>query len=198
VVLVGRHRGPHLRTCAPAIVGAESDLVARYPRHPSARRHIIRYLDMRKTLSLLCLVLAIATPVAAQTWTPEQQELWKLEDLQWKMNAAKDATWIPKLVHPNMSAWSNDSPAPQTMASLTKWNRHAATQSTTLEYEIYPIAATITGNVAVMQYTYREATENSKKEHRYANGRWTDVLIKENGVWKFITWAGGQDPAPEN
>jgi hypothetical protein len=152
---------------------------------------------MRKTLGLLCLALvAISTSAAAQTWTAEQQELWKLEELQWKMNAAKDASWIQKMVHPNMSAWENDSPAPQSMASLTKWNRHGASQSTTLEYEIYPLAATITGNVAVMQYTYRSATENGKKEHRYSNGRWTDVLIKENGAWKFITWAGGADPSP--
>jgi len=152
---------------------------------------------MRKTLSLLCLALAfVSAPVAAQSWTAEQQELWKLEELQWKMNAAKDQSWISKMVHPNMSAWENDSPAPQSMASLTKWNRYGATQSTTLEYEIYPIAATITGNVAVMQYTYRSASENAKKESRYANGRWTDVLIKENGTWKFITWAGGEDPAP--
>lgn len=152
---------------------------------------------MRMTLGLLCIALAaISTSVAAQTWTPEQQELWKLEELQWKMNAAKDASWIPKMVHPNMSAWENDTPAPQGMASLAKWNRYGSTQSTTLEYELFPIAATITGNVAVMQYTYRSATENSKKEHKYSNGRWTDVLIKENGVWKFITWAGGADPAP--
>ena len=152
---------------------------------------------MRKIIGLLCLALvAISSSAAAQTWTAEQQELWKLEELQWKMNAAKDASWIQKMVHPNMSAWENDSPAPQSMASLTKWNRHGAGQSTTLEYELYPIAATITGNVAVMQYTYRSATENTKKEHKYSNGRWTDVLIRENGVWKFITWAGGADPSP--
>jgi hypothetical protein len=178
------------------LCGAESDIVARHPP-PGTRRHTIRYIDMRKTFSLLCLALvAISAPIGAQTWNAEQQELWKMEDLQWKMNAAKDQSWIPKMVHPNMSAWENDSPSPQGVASLTKWNRHGNTQATTLEYEIYPLAATITGNIAVMQYTYRSATENSKKEHKYSNGRWTDVLIKENGTWKFITWAGGSDPAP--
>jgi len=152
---------------------------------------------MRRTFSLLCLaLLAVATSVGAQSWTPEQQELWKLEELQWKMSAAKDASWIPKMVHANMSAWGNDSPSPQSMASLTKWNRFDSGQSTTLEYEIYPIAATITGNIAVMQYTYRSATENYKKEHKTSNGRWTDVLVKDGGTWKFITWAGGQDPTP--
>jgi hypothetical protein len=25
-------------------------------------------------------------------------------------------------------------------------------------------------------------------------GRYTDVLVKENGRWLFIAWAGGDDP----
>jgi len=150
---------------------------------------------MRFTIGLLCAALAIAsTTAAAQSWTPEQQELWKLEELQWKMGAEKDLSWIPKMVHPRMSAWSNDMPSPSTYASLEKWDRYESGESTTLVHEIYPIAATITGNVAVMQYRYHSASENAKKEHKSASGRWTDVLIKENGVWKFITWAGGADP----
>ena len=150
---------------------------------------------MRIALGLLCLaLLGGATSAAAQTWTPEQQELWKLEELQWKMSAAKDMTWIPKMVHANMSAWSNDAPAPQSFASLTRWDKFDSSQGTTLEQEIFPIAAVITGNVAVMQYRYRSATENYKKEHKTVNGRWTDVLVKDASGWKFITWAGGADP----
>ncbi|MEO6529269.1 MAG: hypothetical protein ABIP93_21805 [Gemmatimonadaceae bacterium] len=152
---------------------------------------------MRKTIVTLCVALAaLSTSAGAQTWTSEQQELWKLEDMQWKMSAAKDHSWIPKMVHANMMGWDNDAPAPSNLASLTKWNRFNSGQSTTLEWEIYPIAATITGNVAVMQYTYRNVTENFKKEHKGSSGRWTDVLIKDGGTWKFITWAGGADPSP--
>ena len=150
---------------------------------------------MRKIISLLCFALAAsATPVAAQTWNADQQALWKIEEQQWKMSAAKDASWIPLLVHPNMSAWSNDMPAPQNYASLVKWEKFQSAEGTTLEQEIYPIAITITNNIGVVQYRYRSATENAKKEHKTVNGRWTDVLIKENGTWKFITWAGGADP----
>jgi hypothetical protein len=152
---------------------------------------------MKKTLATLCFALvALATSAGAQTWTAEQQELWKIEDMQWKMSAAKDLTWIPKLVHTNMSAWDNDAPAPQSSASLTKWARFNSGEASTLEWEIYPIAATITGNIAVMQYTYRQVAENSKKEHKPSKGHWTDVLIRDGGTWKFITWAGGDDPAP--
>ncbi|MET0619049.1 MAG: nuclear transport factor 2 family protein [Thermoanaerobaculia bacterium] len=141
------------------------------------------------------LVSVIVAPAAsAQTWTPEQQEIWKVEELQWKMSMEKDATWIDKMVHPNISVWEVDRPMPQNKASLTRWNKYTSSNSTILEQEIFPISISITGNVAVVQYTYLTARENYKKERETVSGRWTDILIKEGGRWMFIAWAGGDDP----
>ncbi len=100
---------------------------------------------------------ALANVAAAQTWSAEQQEIWKLEEQQWKMAAAKDASWIDKMVHTNLSYWDNDQVAPQNKASLTRWNRYNSGNTTTLEQEIFPISVTITGNVAVAQYRYTTA-----------------------------------------
>jgi len=148
----------------------------------------------RVSTGLFILVLvAIAGAASAQTWSPEQQEIWRVEDLQWKMEMDKDSSWIDKLVHPNISTWSVDRPAPQNKASLVKWQRFNNASSTTLEQEIFPISATITANVAVVQYTYVIVREDYKKERTTATGRWTDILIKEGGRWMFIAWAGGDD-----
>jgi Domain of unknown function (DUF4440) len=144
---------------------------------------------------LLFLALAgFAASTEAQTWTPEQQEIWKLEELQWKMNMDKDVSWIDKMVHPSISVWEAGRPAPQNKASITRWNRYSNASSTVLEQEIFPIAATITGNVAVVQYSYTMVREDAKKDREMVTGHWTDVLIKEGGRWMFIGWAGGDDP----
>jgi len=45
-----------------------------------------------------------------------------------------------------------------------------------------------------MQYHYIIASENHKKERKTVTGRYTDVLVKENGRWLFVAWAGGDDP----
>ncbi len=137
---------------------------------------------------------ALANVAAAQTWNAEQQEVWKLEEQQWKMAAAKDASWIDKMVHNNLSYWDNDQVAPQNKASLTRWNRYNSGNTTTLEQEIFPISITITGNIAVAQYRYTTARENYKKERETVSGRYTDVLVKDGGRWMFIAWAGGEDP----
>lgn len=144
---------------------------------------------------LLCLAfLACASTAVAQTWTPEQQEIWRFEDQQWKMSAAKDLSWIDTMVHPNINFWDVDMPAPQNKASLARWSKYSSANSTVLEQELFPISMTITGNVAVVQYRYRVASENYKKEREVSTGRYTDVLIKDGGKWQFISWAGGDDP----
>jgi hypothetical protein len=143
---------------------------------------------------VLLAILAHTSTAVAQTWTPEQQELWRLEEQQWRMSAAKDPGWIETMVHPNISYWDTGQPGPQNKASLTRWTKYNYANSTVLEQELFPISMTITGNVAVAHYRYRVASEDDKKEREVVTGRFTDVLVKEGSRWLFLTWAGGDDP----
>jgi len=139
-------------------------------------------------------LVVIVGGASAQTWSAEQQEIWKFEEQQWQMAKDKDLTWIDKMVHPNLSYWDVDQPSPQNKASLTRWNRYNSGNATVLEQELHPISITITGNIAVVQYRYSIARENLKKERETFSGRYTDVLVKEGGKWLFLAWAGGDDP----
>jgi hypothetical protein len=138
----------------------------------------------------LCVVSGSAR---AGEWSTEQQEVWNLEQQQWAMSKAEDLSWIDTMVHQNMRFWETGAPMPRDKASLKHWSRFDAESGSTLEQEIYPISATITGNIAVVQYHYVVASENYKKERKTVTGHYTDVLIKENGRWMFIAWAGGAD-----
>ena len=151
----------------------------------------------KRILSVAAVSIALcgfAGTAGAQTWSAEQQELWQLEQQQWKMSAAKDLSWIDTMVHPNMRYWGIGSPMPRDKASLKHWSRFDSESSTVLQQEIFPISATITGNVAVLQYHYMVASENYKKERETVTGHYMDVLVKEGGRWQFIAWAGGDDP----
>ena len=144
-------------------------------------------------LSTLAL-LSFAGAVSAQTWNPEQQEIWKFEELQWKMAAAKDSSWIEKMVHPNLSYWETGEMSPAIKASLSRWDKYGQSNNTVIEQELFPIAITITGSTAVVQYRYKVARENTKKEREIVNGHYSDVLVKDDGHWRFLAWAGGDDP----
>ena len=73
-------------------------------------------------------------------------------------------------------------------------NRYSYANSAVLEHELFPLSCVITGNVAVVNYTYQIAQEDYKKEHKMVTGRYTDILVKENGKWLFLAWSGGDDP----
>ena len=151
----------------------------------------------RGIVSLAAVVLAaslLAGTASAQSWTAEQQEIWKFEQQQWAMAAAKDLSWIDTMVHPNIVYWDRGQPMPQDLASLKRWNRFSSASGTTLEQELHPISITITGNIAVVTYYYPMVSENYKKERESVSGRYMDVLMKENGRWRFIAWSGGDDP----
>ena len=139
-------------------------------------------------------LFAFAGVSQAQTWSSEQQEILKLEEQQWQMSTAKDSTWIDKMVHPNLSAWEWGEVAPQDKASLVRWNKFESRSGRMLEHELYPIAVTITGTVAVVHYRYKVARENDRKERETATGRYTTVLVKEGGRWLYLSWSGGDDP----
>lgn len=136
----------------------------------------------------------VAGTASAMEWNAEQQEVWKVEQQQWKMSAAEDMSWIDTLLHPDMTFWEAGTPMPRDKASLKHWSRFDAENGSTLEQELFPISVTITGNVAVVQYHYMVAREDHKKERERVTGHYTDVLVKEGGRWLFLTWAGGDDP----
>jgi len=108
--------------------------------------------------------------------------------------AAKDSSWIAKVVHPNLSYRERDTPAPQDQASLALWDRYNNANFAVLNQELFPISITITGNIAVVQYRYLTPPANHEKEHEMVTGRWTDVLVKDGGRWSFTAWADGDDP----
>jgi hypothetical protein len=149
---------------------------------------------MVATATAVLMLCAVADAAAAQEWSAEQQEIWKVEQQQWKMSAARDMSWIDTMVHQNMKFWETGAPMPRDKASLKHWSRFDADNGSTLEQELFPISATITGNVAVVQYNYMVARENYKKERETVTGRYTDVLVKDGGRWVFVTWTGGDDP----
>jgi ketosteroid isomerase-like protein len=53
------------------------------------------------------------------------------------------------------------------------------------------------GNTAVAHYFYTEAAEDRKGERKTTHGRYTDVLVKENGTWQFLAWSGGDNPTKD-
>lgn len=149
---------------------------------------------MRKVVFLLSLiVLALPVLSAAQEWSPEQTEVWKVIVAQWDADQAGDSTWTETALHASFQGWSNESPMPRDKESTKKWNKYGSENSTTHAQELSPVGIVVVDSTAVAHYFYSTAAEDRTGKHKTTHGRYTDVLIKQDGEWIFISWHGGDD-----
>jgi hypothetical protein len=152
---------------------------------------------MRHLLSIIVILCGIGVAVApafGQTWSDKQLEVWNVIEAQWKASMEKDTTWPDKYLHEKLLAWSDERPMPRDKSSFHKWIRYEMENSTVLLQELYPVGIVVHGNTAVAHYFYSQASENRKGERKTVHGRYTDILVKENGTWQFLAWRGGDNP----
>jgi hypothetical protein len=46
--------------------------------------------------------------------------------------------------------------------------------------------------MAIVHYLYTNAVQTKAKKTDVSSGRYTDVLVRDDGTWKFISWHGGE------
>ena len=143
-------------------------------------------------MSLIALILPMS--LAAQEWDTDQTEVWNTIVAQWEAAKAKDLSWTEKDLHPSFLGWTETYPMPRGKAAVQKWQRYSAENSQTLVQELYPVGIVVVGSTAVAHYYYSTAAEDREGKRETTHGRYTDVLIKQDGEWTFIAWRGGDDP----
>lgn len=136
-----------------------------------------------------CLPMAGYTQDAAN----DQAAVWAAVEAIWNAEAREDNNDIDALLTDDFVGWTGDAPAPRNKSSSRMWREFDQDQTKTLQYELYPMLIVVHGNTAVAHYLYTSATEGSDKDVAQINGRFTDVLVRDNGIWMFLTWHGGAD-----
>jgi ketosteroid isomerase-like protein len=104
----------------------------------------------------------------------------------------KDSSWVEQMVHMKALGWDLENPMPRDRGSLAKWSRFENQNSTILVQELNPVGIIVHRDTAVAHYYYSVASENRQGERETIHGRYTDVLMKQDGKWQFIAWAGGE------
>lgn len=151
---------------------------------------------MRHLLTVIVLMSAFGATVSqahGQTWSKKQLEVWKVIEVSWKAIMDKE-DWTTSYLHEKFLGWDNARPMPQDKSSARKWNRYGIENSTTLLQELYPVGIIVHDNTAIVHYFYSQAAEDRKEERKTVHGRYTDILVKEKGKWRFMGWSGGDNP----
>jgi ketosteroid isomerase-like protein len=131
--------------------------------------------------------------VFAQEWTPAQKEVWKNVNDYWALLAKGDMNGFFDYMHPDYVGWDNDSPVPSTKEESRKWITYRMQGMKMPLWVIKPLAIKIYGNVAFVHYYYSFIEESPDGKKKSENGRWTDILLKQDAKWVMIGDHGGSD-----
>lgn len=140
---------------------------------------------------LLAICLLTAGNVNAQA--SDDSAVWSVIERAWQAERRGDSKWIDELLSADFVGWSNDSPAPRDKGSTRRWNIFAAKQTDILQHELYPLSIIVHGDLAIAHYLYSSASKTKGENVKTEHGRYTDVLVRSDGEWKFIAWHGGAD-----
>ena len=152
---------------------------------------------MSRIVSVLVVSLfLIPGAVQGQTWTPEQHEVWEFVVETWEADTSEDITWVDRMVHPNFRGWDAGLPMPRDRDTQRQWSRYGDESGTTLIYSVFPASIVVQENTAVALYYGSIVNEDLEGKRETTHFKEVDVLIREDGEWKFLSWMGADQPNP--
>ena len=137
--------------------------------------------------------ISAASVSAAQDETNDQADVWAVVEQQWNAEEKGDKKWIDQLLADDFTGWQKNSPAPRNKASTKMWDRFSDTQGNVVAHELYPLQIIVHDDVAVAHYMYSSAFRDKDGDVEMSNGRFSDVLVRTEDGWKFLSWHGGDD-----
>jgi ketosteroid isomerase-like protein len=129
----------------------------------------------------------------AQEVADDSADVWSAVEAQWAAEEKGDKKWIQRMLSEDFVGWGKNSPAPRGKQSTEMWDRFTDQQGNMVAHELYPLSIVVHGDVAVAHYLYTSATEDKDKDVETRNGRYTDILVRNEDGWIFLAWHGGND-----
>jgi ketosteroid isomerase-like protein len=144
-------------------------------------------------LAVTTILLAVSGTALAQDSADDEADVILTIEEQWEAEQDGDNDWLDEKLVEAFSAWPTEAPAPRSKSSTRLWSRFADTQGQMVEHELYFQNIVVHGDVAVAHYFYTSAYQDKDDNVDVTNGRYTDVLVRTEGGWKFLAWHGGDD-----
>jgi hypothetical protein len=150
---------------------------------------------LRNTLKLLLTSVFLLSFASAfsQESTDDSVDVWSVIEKEWHADEQGDRDWPDRLLTEDFSGWGYDSPAPRSKTSTKMWDRFSEQLGKMVAHELYPLSIVVHNDVAVAHYLYSSAFKPKDGDIEMSNGRYTDVLVRSDDGWIFLTWHGGDD-----
>jgi len=144
-------------------------------------------------LSLILMLMVFGGTAFAQDPADDHAAVWAAIEELWLAEERGDTKWTDTMLSGDFMGWPNASPAPRSKASTRMWARFNSDQTKGLAHELYPLSIVVHGDTAVVHYLYSMVVQNKDKKSVASSGRYTDILVRDDTDWKFLSWHGGAD-----
>ena len=136
--------------------------------------------------------MSLQLPIA--DFSPEQRELWARVDALWAWSRDGDAGRIRAALHPRYVGWDLNAPLPHDRDDAVRSVSGEAPSLRT--YELHPLSVQVyDARVGVVHYTYAATVGAGGEPPATITGRWSEVYLKEDGVWNLVSVSGRPDLA---
>ena len=142
--------------------------------------------------AVLGFFLLASTQLHAQEWSTAQKEVWKNVEAYWAMEAAGNLEGFLSYFHNDYLGWSYRSAMPEDKATVRKFVDHSLKAEKILLYDIKPVAISVFGNFAFVDYYYMSVYKDVEGKEKSDSGRWTDILMKQGDKWVMVGDHGGR------
>ena len=126
-------------------------------------------------------------------FSAEQAELWNRVGELWALSKARAEQQIRSTLHPDYVGWDTNTPLPHDRDAAV--HSVCATSTELGEYELRPLSVQVYEHqVGVVHYSYSAVLTSKATPSTTVTGKWSEVYLRHNGVWKMIAVSGRPDP----
>jgi ketosteroid isomerase-like protein len=140
-------------------------------------------------------VCGVPTGVTCEEpWSEAQKEVWAAIETcseHWAKGSLDEAM---ACVHDDFSGWLYTQPVPRTKEFDKRISAHLLKTHTTQAYELRPIDIKVYGDIGIAHYYFVQIIKDSEGKEVIEQGRWTDILLKQDDGWVWVADHGGVRP----
>ncbi len=144
----------------------------------------------RLVSSVVCAAFLLALPATAlgQSWTKEQQEVWNRVQACVGYFTAQNVDAVMDCIHDDFVGWLYGEPVPRGKNNFRTIGKYFMENVRVSASEMRPVSIMVRGDFAIVHYYGFNVYEGSMD---VVQDKWTDILVREGGVWRWIADHGG-------
>lgn len=146
-------------------------------------------------LSAALSVLVCASVAQAQQWSDEQLEVWTRVETCVNFFYEQNADGLLDCIHDDFSGFLYGEPIPRGKNNFATIGRYFMENIKVAASEMRPLDIIVRDDFAIVHYYGFTVYEGSME---VSQDRWTDILVREDGVWKWIADHGGTVPTDDD